>query len=89
MTAAACGAAEVTVLVVCPSHRDHRELALLTDANQHRLLFHDYASIELEEMVAPTTNSSNWPRWRSASTGCAAWKAGPWSFPGSACRSPN
>ena len=46
--------AAATVLVVCPSHRDHRELALLEDAAGLRLLFHDYASIELEEMVAPT-----------------------------------
>lgn len=42
-----------TVLVVCPSHRDHRELAILAEASCHRLIFHDYASIELEEMVSP------------------------------------
>ena len=43
-----------TVLVVCPTHRDHRELARLPSAGGLRLCFHDYASIELEEMVAPT-----------------------------------
>ena len=47
------GAGAVTALVVCPSHRDRRELEILADARQYRLLFHDYASIELEEMVAP------------------------------------
>lgn len=54
MREAACGAASATVLVVCPSHRDRRELARLPDASRHHLLFHDYASIELEEMVAPS-----------------------------------
>ena len=44
-----------TILVVCPSHRDHRELSLAAGAGGHRLLFHDYASIELEEMVAPSS----------------------------------
>lgn len=42
-----------TILVVCPSHRDHRELASIAEAGGMRLRFHDYASIELEEMVAP------------------------------------
>ena len=54
MTARERGAAGAMVLVVCPSHRDYRELELLAEARRHRLLFHDYASIELEEMVAPT-----------------------------------
>lgn len=40
-----------TILVLCPTHRDHRELAAL--APDTRFLFHDYASIALEEMVAP------------------------------------
>lgn len=48
------GSAVPTVLVVCPSHRDRRELAVLANAKQCHLLFHDYASIELEEMVAPS-----------------------------------
>lgn len=43
-----------TVLVVCPSHRDRRELVTIAEADGLRLCFHDYASIELEEMVAPT-----------------------------------
>lgn len=43
-----------TVLVLCPSHRDYRELAALGAARRHRILFHEYASIELERMVAPS-----------------------------------
>ena len=39
------------LLVLCPSHRDHRELARF--AAGHRLSFHDYASIALEHMVSP------------------------------------
>ena len=50
---ASFGSAAGTVLVVCPSHRDRRELAILADASRYRLLFHDYASSELEGMVAP------------------------------------
>lgn len=55
MTAKAnAGSAVPTVLGVCPSHRDRRELGVLANAKQCHLLFHDYASIELEEMVAPS-----------------------------------
>jgi biotin carboxylase len=39
------------ILVLCPSHRDHRELPRLTDG-AHHLYFHDYASIALEQMVS-------------------------------------
>ncbi|OYV75035.1 MAG: hypothetical protein B7Z66_14420 [Chromatiales bacterium 21-64-14] len=42
-----------TILVVCPSHRDYREIAALGVERRHRVLFHEYASIELEQMVAP------------------------------------
>lgn len=42
------------MLVVCPSNRDRRELAKLQETRGYRFLFHDYASIELEEMVAPS-----------------------------------
>lgn len=41
------------VLVLCPSHRDYRELAGLGMDRRHRLWFHEYASVELEQMVAP------------------------------------
>lgn len=41
-----------TVLVVCATHRDRRELASLGRGDLD-YVFHDYASIELEEMVAP------------------------------------
>lgn len=47
------GNAAGTVLVVCPSHRDHRELSILAEASRYHLVFHDYASIELEDMVSP------------------------------------
>lgn len=43
-----------SILVICPSHRDRRELPMLADRLGFRLLFHDYASTELEEMVAPS-----------------------------------
>lgn len=42
-----------TILVVCPTFRDRRELGRLGHDQRHRLLFHDYASDALEEMVAP------------------------------------
>ncbi|GBE10162.1 argininosuccinate lyase [bacterium BMS3Bbin12] len=42
-----------TILWLCPSHRDHREISILGIDRRHRILFHDYASIELERMVAP------------------------------------
>ena len=40
-----------TILVLCPTHRDRRELARLPGPDEHVFLFHDYASIELEELV--------------------------------------
>jgi len=40
-----------TILVVCATHRDRREIATLVDS-KHRLLFHDYASLDLEDLVA-------------------------------------
>ena len=41
-----------TILVVCATHRDRREIPAFADAGQHKLLFHDYASLELEDLVA-------------------------------------
>ena len=41
-----------TILVVCATHRDRRELPTLVVTGQHRLLFHDYASLALEDLVA-------------------------------------
>jgi hypothetical protein len=40
-----------TILAVCPSHRDARELAPLAERKGFTLLFHDYASLSLEELV--------------------------------------
>lgn len=42
------------ILVVCPSHRDHRELARFAEADRHEFVFHDYASSELEELLSPS-----------------------------------
>lgn len=39
------------ILCLCPSHRDRRELPRW--ANGHELLFHEYASLELEQMTVP------------------------------------
>lgn len=39
------------ILCLCPSHRDRRELPRLADG--HELLFHDYASLELEQLTVP------------------------------------
>lgn len=41
------------ILVLCPSHRDYRELDRAGAAARHELTFHDYASIELEDMLSP------------------------------------
>lgn len=40
------------ILVICPTHRDYRELSLLDRAAGFRFLFHDYASMALEDLVA-------------------------------------
>lgn len=40
------------ILVICPTHRDHRELARLGPPEGTRFLFHDYASLAIEELVA-------------------------------------
>lgn len=48
-----------TFLVVCPSHRDHRELALLGLAREHSFIFHDYASAELEQLVWPAASPAD------------------------------
>jgi hypothetical protein len=41
---------ECNVLVLCPTHRDHRELPRLERA-RIRYLFHDYATTSLEDLV--------------------------------------
>jgi biotin carboxylase len=43
-------AADQTILVICPTHRDHRELPLLSPPCI-RYLFHDYASTSLEDLI--------------------------------------
>lgn len=41
----------IRILVLCPTHRDHRELARLSRRAELVFLFHDYASIQIEELV--------------------------------------
>ena len=38
------------LLCICPTQRDHRELAML--ANSHTFVHHHYASLELEDLTA-------------------------------------
>ena len=40
------------VLFICPTHRDHRELARLNGRAPHNYFFHDYASLALEDLTA-------------------------------------
>jgi biotin carboxylase len=40
------------VLCICPTHRDHRELAGLNGKAPHNFWFHDYASLALEDLTA-------------------------------------
>lgn len=47
-----------TFLVLCPTHRDHRELALLDGCHQHTFVFHDYATTDLEEMISPAGSTA-------------------------------
>ncbi|MBK5198903.1 MAG: hypothetical protein JJE37_11575, partial [Methyloceanibacter sp.] len=39
------------ILVICPTHRDHRELPLFAPPGT-RYLFHDYASASLEDLIS-------------------------------------
>ena len=41
---------ELVVLVVCPTHRDHRELPRISPPGV-RYIFHDYASTSLEDLI--------------------------------------
>ncbi|HEX9812119.1 MAG TPA: ATP-grasp domain-containing protein [Burkholderiales bacterium] len=40
------------ILFLCPTHRDYREIEVLGLHQRHRIRFHDYASLLLEELVA-------------------------------------
>ena len=46
------------ILVLCPSHRDHRELPLVYPEHEHRFFFHDYATAELERIVSTSPSLS-------------------------------
>jgi ATP-grasp domain len=45
------------ILVLCPTHRDRRELASSAGHDGHVALFHDYGSLELEELVIADARS--------------------------------
>jgi biotin carboxylase len=47
-----------TILVLCPTHRDHRELGRLARPETH-YLFHDYASTSLEELIGGGAGASD------------------------------
>ena len=40
------------ILFLCPTHRNYREIEVLGLNRRHRIHFHDYASLLLEELVA-------------------------------------
>jgi biotin carboxylase len=46
------------ILVVCPTHRDHRELPLLSPPGV-KYLFHDYASTSLEDLICNVGNGES------------------------------
>lgn len=47
-----------TFLVLCPTHRDRRELALLDECRGHTFLLHEYGTTELEEMISPAGSAA-------------------------------
>jgi hypothetical protein len=50
-----------TIIVMCPSHRDRRELALLPQAQNFSFVFHEYLSDILEEMT--TAKALSHKKW--------------------------
>jgi hypothetical protein len=46
------------ILVVCPTHRDHRELPRLSPQGV-KYLFHDYASISLEDLICNVASDAD------------------------------
>src|SRR5947207_15261099 len=40
------------ILVLCPSHRDYREIHALESASRHEFVFHDYGNPAIEELIA-------------------------------------
>ncbi|MGI8895040.1 MAG: ATP-grasp domain-containing protein, partial [Casimicrobiaceae bacterium] len=48
------------ILVLCPTQRDYREIAELNDARAHEFVFHDYATVALEESIAEEPPSDTW-----------------------------
>src|SRR5262245_27508560 len=51
-------AGDGAILVVCPTHRDHRELPRLSPQGV-KYLFHDYASISLEDLICNVASDAD------------------------------
>jgi biotin carboxylase len=49
---------DCVILVICPTHRDHRELPRLSPQGV-KYLFHDYASISLEDLICNVAKDAN------------------------------
>ena len=47
-----------TILVVCPTHRDYRELPLLSPPGV-KYLFHDYATTRLEDLICNVASDAD------------------------------
>lgn len=41
-----------TVMIICPTHRDYREIAALEGTDKYRFLYHEYASDALEDLIS-------------------------------------
>lgn len=46
-----------TILIICPTHRDLREIEHLGLEREHKFIVHHYASLELEDMVVHQSSS--------------------------------
>src|SRR5262245_30411972 len=51
-------ATDDVILVVCPTHRDHRELPGVSPQGV-KYLFHDYASINLEDLICNVASEAD------------------------------
>src|SRR5262245_56097796 len=52
------GETDGVILVVCPTHRDHRELPHVTPQGV-KYLFHDYASTNLEDLICNVASDAD------------------------------
>jgi hypothetical protein len=52
------GETDRVILVICPTHRDHRELPRFSPQGV-KYLFHDYASISLEDLICNVASDAD------------------------------